>query len=182
MTWSPFVTEVTPAPPSTTTPAPSWPRIAGNKPSGSAPESVNSSVWQTPVALTSIMTSPSRGPSSWTVVISSGLPAAVATAARTSMAVPHFRWLLCDIGRAALRDRGCRPAYDQALNPANETGLRKVRRSRGSGDFRPALEYRLHRDQICPPRRRSADLSRDSHGDRGGADGDHLRNRPPGMA
>ena len=29
---------------STTTPAPSWPRIAGNRPSGSAPDSVNSSV------------------------------------------------------------------------------------------------------------------------------------------
>ena len=44
--------------------------------SGSAPESVNSSVWQTPVALISTITSPSRGPSSWTVVISSGFPAA----------------------------------------------------------------------------------------------------------
>src|SRR5204863_3706286 len=50
MTWSPFFTEVTPAPTSTTTPAPSWPRIAGNSPSGSAPERVNSSVWQMPVA------------------------------------------------------------------------------------------------------------------------------------
>jgi hypothetical protein len=36
---------------SITTPAPSWPRIAGNNRSGSAPDSVNSSVWQTPVAL-----------------------------------------------------------------------------------------------------------------------------------
>ncbi len=34
MTWSPFFTEVTPGPTSTTTPAPSWPRIAGNSPSG----------------------------------------------------------------------------------------------------------------------------------------------------
>jgi len=33
---------------------------------------------------------PSRGPPSWTVVTSSGLPAATATAARTSMAIPHI--------------------------------------------------------------------------------------------
>src|SRR5262245_58627421 len=64
-------------------PAPSWPRIAGNRPSGSAPDSVNSSVWQTPVALISTRTSPAFGPSSLTVAISSGLPAATATAART---------------------------------------------------------------------------------------------------
>src|SRR5258705_780939 len=62
MTRSPFFTLVTPRPTSTTTPAPSWPRIAGNNPSGSAPDSVNSSVWQTPVALISTSTSPSRGP------------------------------------------------------------------------------------------------------------------------
>ena len=64
MTWSPFFTEVTPGPTSTTTPAPSWPRIAGNNPSGSAPESVNSSVWQMPVALISTRTSNAFGPSS----------------------------------------------------------------------------------------------------------------------
>src|SRR5438105_4949211 len=85
MTWSPFLRLVTPGPTSTTMPAPSWPRIAGKSPSGSAPESVNSSVWQIPVALISTMTSPAFGPSSCTVAISSGLPAAVATAARTSM-------------------------------------------------------------------------------------------------
>src|SRR5271155_2069116 len=88
MTWSPFLTEVTPGPTSTTTPAPSWPRIAGNSPSGSAPDSVNSSVWQMPVALISTKTSPGRGPSSLTVVTSSGLPGAKATAARTSMIFP----------------------------------------------------------------------------------------------
>src|SRR5213080_3983798 len=48
MTWSPFFTEVTPGPTSTTIPAPSCPRIAGNRPSGSPPERVNSSVWHTP--------------------------------------------------------------------------------------------------------------------------------------
>jgi hypothetical protein len=85
MTWSPFFTEVTPGPTSTTMPAPSWPRMAGNRPSGSAPDSVKSSVWQMPVALTSTSTSPAFGPSSCTVMTSSGLPACTATAARTSM-------------------------------------------------------------------------------------------------
>src|SRR5262249_53366540 len=85
MTWSPFLTEVTPGPMSTTTPAPSWPRMAGNSPSGSAPERVNSSVWQMPVALISTSTSPAFGPSSVTVVTSSGLPLSNATAARTSI-------------------------------------------------------------------------------------------------
>src|SRR5215831_14705367 len=75
MTWSPFFTEVTPAPISTTTPAPSCPRIDGNRPSGSAPDKVNSSVWQTPVALISTRTSPARGPSSLTVSMVRGAPA-----------------------------------------------------------------------------------------------------------
>src|SRR3954469_13179572 len=85
MTWSPFLTEVTPAPMSTTMPAPPCSRNAGNRPSGSGPERVNSSVWQMPVALISTRTSPALGPSSVTVVTSSGLPASNATAARTSI-------------------------------------------------------------------------------------------------
>lgn len=40
-----------------------------------APERVKSSVWQMPVALTSINTSPAFGPSSCTVITSSGFPA-----------------------------------------------------------------------------------------------------------
>ena len=75
MTWSPFFSVVTPGPTSTTTPAPSWPKIAGNRPSGSAPERVNSSVWHTPLALISTITSPAFGPSRSTVSITSGLPA-----------------------------------------------------------------------------------------------------------
>src|SRR5712675_1353008 len=83
MTWSPFLTLVTPGPTSTTMPAPSWPRIEGNSPSGSAPESVNASVWQTPLAFISTRTSPERGPSRSTVVTSSGWPGPFATAALT---------------------------------------------------------------------------------------------------
>ncbi len=64
-----------PGPTSTTIPAPSWPRIAGKRPSGSAPERVNSSVWQIPVALISTSTSPAFGPASCTVSIVSGAPA-----------------------------------------------------------------------------------------------------------
>src|SRR5258708_6846543 len=48
MTWSPGLTLVTPSPTSTTMPAPSWPSTAGKMPSGSSPDSVNASVWQTP--------------------------------------------------------------------------------------------------------------------------------------
>jgi len=87
MTWSPFFTLVTFGPTSTTMPAPSWPRMAGNSPSGSAPESVNSSVWQMPVAFTSTSTSEPFGPSSSTSAIVSGLPFSNATAARVFMAV-----------------------------------------------------------------------------------------------
>src|SRR4026209_2452574 len=75
MTWSPFLTDVTPGPVSTTTPAPSCPRIAGNSPSGSLPDRVNSSVWQMPVALISTSTPPAFGPSSCTWVTGSSLPA-----------------------------------------------------------------------------------------------------------
>src|SRR4051812_17609458 len=82
--WPPAAV-VTPLPTSTTTPAPSWPRIAGNKPSGSAPERVNSSVWQIPVALISTSTSPAPGPSRETVSMVRGAPALRANAARTSM-------------------------------------------------------------------------------------------------
>src|SRR4030081_93595 len=171
MTWSPFFTLVTPRPISATTPAPSWPRIAGNSPSGSAPDNVNSSVWQTPVALISTSTSPSRGPSSWTVDISSGRPAATATAARTSMSSSlflDFRYVIP--GRRTRAFRDCRIAYVQAIRAANEQGLRKFSRARGAGDFCRALEYRLHRHQIRAAQRRAADLSHNPDGFGGGAD------------
>src|SRR5260370_13813905 len=90
MTWSPCLSVVTFGPVSTTTPAPSWPRIAGNSPSGSAPESVNASVWQTPVAFISTRTSPDRGPSRSMVVTSSGWPDSFATAALT-FTILNFR-------------------------------------------------------------------------------------------
>src|SRR3954470_10521856 len=59
--------------------------MAGNSPSGSAPERVNSSVWQTPLALISTSTSPACGPSSSTSSMTRGLPASYATAARVLM-------------------------------------------------------------------------------------------------
>src|ERR1700730_7734477 len=172
---------------STTTPAPSWPRIAGNNPSGSAPDRVNSSVWQIPVALISTSTSPSRGPSSWTVVTSSGLPAATATAARTSMVIPHIFDLRLPVrsafsGERARRIHDCRITYVQAIRPANEQRLRKIGRARGAGNFCRALEYRLYRHQICAAQCRAADLSRDPHGAGGRTDGGHRRDRAAAMA
>ena len=44
MTWSPGFSVVTPGPHSSTSQPPSWPRIAGNAPSGSSPDNVNASV------------------------------------------------------------------------------------------------------------------------------------------
>src|ERR1700757_235626 len=87
ITWSPGLTEVTPGPTSSTTPPPSWPRMTGNMPSGSAPDSVNASVWQTPVATIRTSTSPAFGPSRSTCSMLSGLPASHATAARVFIAL-----------------------------------------------------------------------------------------------
>src|SRR5262245_13434017 len=113
MTWSPFFTLLTPGPTSTTMPAPSCPRTAGNNPSGSAPESVNSSVWQMPVALISTSTSPTFGPSSSTSRISSGLPFSTATAARVFMGRPLLAESLTQRQAAALApaSRGMRSPW-----------------------------------------------------------------------
>src|ERR1700712_5632698 len=183
MTWSPFFTEVTPRPTSTTTPAPSWPRIAGNNPSGSAPDSVNSSVWQTPVALISTSTSPSRGPSSCTVDISSGRPAATAIAARTSMgssSLSDDRYVIPH--RPAGANWRCRRTCDRALRAANESKFTEFCRARGAGDLCRFLEYRLRRYQIRLEWRRASDLSRDPHGGGGGPDGRDRRDRTAEMA
>ena len=165
---------------STTTPAPSWPRIAGNSPSGSAPDSVNSSVWQMPVALISTSTSPSRGPSSWTVVTSSGFPAATATAARTSMAflvqIFDMQASICEIAQVPRAISSCRIAYDRATGAANEprisTNSPRARRRRFSSLL---WSTGFIGTKYVAQQRRSADLSGDPHGARGGADGGHLR-------
>src|SRR6185312_12724722 len=85
ITWSPTCSEVTPSPTSSTMPPPSCPRITGNIPSGSAPDNVNASVWQTPVATMRSSTSPAFGPATSTCSIDNGLPASQATAARDFM-------------------------------------------------------------------------------------------------
>src|SRR5450755_2673398 len=81
ITWSPGLTLVTPAPTSSTMPPPPCPTIPGNKPSGSAPDRVNASVWQTPVATMRTKTSPAFGPARSTSSMLRGLPASQATAA-----------------------------------------------------------------------------------------------------
>src|SRR5690606_2815873 len=94
MTWSPGFTLVTPSPTSTTTPAPSWPRTAGKTPSGSSPDRVKASVWQTPVLVILTRTSPLRGGSTSISTICNGFPASKATAARDFMA-----WSLKKVAR-----------------------------------------------------------------------------------
>ena len=76
--------------------------MAGKSPSGSSPERVKASVWQTPVALTSTSTSPALGPSSCTVSMLSGFPAPVASAARTSIAPSPVASALYDSKRVIL--------------------------------------------------------------------------------
>ena len=86
MTWSPFLSDFTPGADLDHHARALVARGSpGTGPSGSAPESVNSSVWQIPVARISTITSPALGPSSCTVSTLSGSPALCATAARTSM-------------------------------------------------------------------------------------------------
>src|SRR5690606_2070297 len=91
MTWSPGATLVTPSPTSTTMPAPSCPSTAGNTPSGSSPLRVKASVWQTPVWVIRIRTSPLRGGSTSISTICRGLPASKATAARDFIALSPIR-------------------------------------------------------------------------------------------
>src|SRR5690606_34655946 len=82
ITWSPGATLVTPSPTSTTMPAPSWPRTAGNTPSGSSPDRVKASVWHSAVWVILTSTSPCFGGATSSSTICSGCPGAKATAAR----------------------------------------------------------------------------------------------------
>jgi hypothetical protein len=63
MTESPGATCLTPSPTRSTTPAPSWPRIAGNG-IGRFPARVLASVWHTPLATIRTNASPRPGSSS----------------------------------------------------------------------------------------------------------------------
>src|SRR4051795_3350303 len=79
-TWSPGCTWATPAPTSSTTPAPSWPRTAGSG-TGTIWSRMTWSVWQTPGATTRTSTSPGPGASSSSSRISNGALVAGTTAA-----------------------------------------------------------------------------------------------------
>ena len=81
MTWSPTAYSVTFSPTLSTIPPPSCPRIEGNLPSGSLPESVYASVWQRAHATIFTRTSPARGGSTSISSTESGWPGAYATAA-----------------------------------------------------------------------------------------------------
>src|SRR3954447_10210493 len=65
--------------------------------------------------------------------------------------------------------------YDRATGEENESGLGKIRRPRGAGDFRAVVERRLHRPEICHQQCRCMDLSGHPPGDRGFDHGRHLR-------
>src|SRR5579859_6319557 len=132
MTWSPFLSVVTPGPTSTTIPAPSWPKITGKSPSGSAPERVNSSVWHTPLARISINTSPALGPPRSTVTTSSGLPAAYAMAALVFMPIPRADGARCELGSL----RACRA---NAITACQEAPLRS-----DNGGSRPSTARGVH--------------------------------------
>ncbi|CAG9221569.1 hypothetical protein PSP6_440219 [Paraburkholderia tropica] len=97
-------------------PAPSWPSTAGNRPSGSSPESVKASVWQTPVWVIFTSTSPLRGGSTSISTISRGLPGPNATAARDFIAISVS--VRKGVDQSTMRPRG-RPVF--------ETGLTQIR-------------------------------------------------------
>src|SRR5690606_4338270 len=79
-------------------PAPSWPSTTGNRPSGSSPDKVKASVWQTPVWVIFTSTSPALGGATSISTICRGWPGPKATAARDFMAwTPGW----CDCGRPA---------------------------------------------------------------------------------
>src|SRR5882672_5489617 len=116
-----------PGPTSTTTPAPSWPKITGNRPSGSPPERVNSSVWQTPDALISTSTSPNFGPSRSTSSISRFLPASKQTAA--------FVFTLSPSNQGAKPRAGKRPTLLESTREAkNAVILSAAKDLMASGD------------------------------------------------
>src|SRR5262249_29515053 len=117
--WPPPASGVPPGPPSSTTPAPSWPRTAGKSPDGSRPLIVYASVWHTPVAASRTRHSPARGPSRSTTSTSSGRPGSQQTAASTFMAGA--------ISRRALPRSACRtpePVLEAASNHDRVRGPR----------------------------------------------------------
>src|SRR5690606_15140118 len=121
MTWSPGFTEVTPSPTSTTMPAPSWPSTTGNRPSGSSPDRVNASVWQTPVWVIVTSTSPFFGGATSISTICSGWPGPKATAARDFM-VASPETGNDRMGGAMLRRRLFQVRADQRAHVAHAFG------------------------------------------------------------
>lgn len=79
---------MTPSPTDSTMPAASWPKMQGNKPSGSSPLRVYRSVWHPVAAMIFMRTSPAFGGSTMTVQTSNASLAAQATAALHSIGFP----------------------------------------------------------------------------------------------
>ena len=119
-------TLVTPRPTSSTMPPPSCPRITGNSPSGSAPDSVNASVWHTPEATIRTSTSPALGPARSTLSIVKGLPASQATAALVfTRRAPCMRHPALDHSSLrASRERGAHRSRAGSINCRSHGGGR----------------------------------------------------------
>ena len=83
-TWSPGLSRLTPAPTSSTTPAPSWPPTIGYR-TGISPVRRWSSEWHRPAAANRTSTSPSLGGSRSISMISQSLPMSRSTAALVFM-------------------------------------------------------------------------------------------------
>src|SRR5262249_33236694 len=148
--------------------------MAGNNPSGSPPERVNSSVWHTPVAFSSTSTSPAFGPSRSRVTISSGLPAAVAIAARVFMAqLPASNSKMTAQGAAPPRARGWPLNAGGRSGGERALGFRRVGRDQVHQRRRQAV-VRLEL-QLLQPRAHLAHLRRRETGldDRGYEGGEH---------
>src|ERR1700722_3535133 len=129
--------------------------MTGKRPSGSAPEHVNSSVWHTPLALISTRTSPSLGPARSTVTISSGLPAAYAIAAFAFMVDPTSKVSIGSLPRAGNVPRTITRRNSNAVHirPSGSFASHWIRKQLSLGRWSPPATRAQSSD---PPGRRSS--------------------------
>ena len=124
-------------PTSSTTPQPSWPRMQGNRPSGSSPDRVKTSVWQRLVVTIRTSTSPSLGPSRSTSSISKGRFGSQAIAARVFMRVLlvlHVNAIAAATGAA--RSCGCLAVVARSAAAVDFDDMPQGFEARPARDFR----------------------------------------------
>ena len=141
-TWSPGASQLTPARPPRTTPAPSWPPMIGRA-NGRSPVTRCSSEWHMPDAASLTSTSPGLGGSSSISSTLQSLPTSHRIAALVFMANPRCMWLLrrriahaSDAARSpGHATPGCTTVTDDAVtNPGRSSSKRSCwsRRSRST--------------------------------------------------